>query len=128
MYFAYSQHFTQLLGLSIFQMERTLAILMIIIFFLFSSANFYFQMSKTVYDISLWNFIYDIGHPKFVRSEPWLTELFSVTELSPLTPKTLFPLLLLNRKRYRSKTFCLLLRVLCRNFVTFKSKGSDHIL
>ena len=132
MSFASSQHITQLLGLSIFQMERTLAILMIIIFFFFFysffSANFQIQMPEKVYDILLWNFIYDIGHPKSVRSEPWLTEAFSLMELPPLTMKTLCALLLLNHKRYRSKTFCKLLRVWYRSFVTFQSKGSDHFL
>ena len=76
MSFAYSQHFTQLLGLSIFQMERTLAILMIIIIIIIIilfPPTFRFQMPEKVYDISLWNLIYDIGHPKSVRSEPWLT-------------------------------------------------------
>ena len=51
MYFAYSQHFTQLLGLSIFQMERTLAILMIIIIIIIIiiilfSANFSLSDAK----------------------------------------------------------------------------------
>ena len=95
-----------------------------IIIIIIISAN----LPEKVYDISLWNFIYDIGHPKSVRSEPCSSEPFSVTELFPLTPKTLRALLLLNRKRYRSKTFCKLLRVFGRNFVTFRSKGSDHFL
>ena len=129
-----------------FHMERPLAILMIIrsfhfpnrkpiaiiiiiiIIFLFSSSNFSFQMSEKVYDISLWNFIYDISHPKLVRSEIELTEPFSLTELSPTTQKTLCVLLLMNRKRYRSKTFCKMLGVWYRNFVTFWSKESDHFL
>ena len=57
---------------------------MIIIYFFFFLFFFFRQLSafklpEKVYDISLWNFIYDIGHPKSVRSEPWLTEPFSVT-------------------------------------------------
>ena len=129
--------FLWLLGLSISRWKDLLLflwLLLLLLFFfffffiLFSSATFRIQTMKWVYDISFWNFIYDIGHPKSIRSEVWLTEPFSVTELSPLTPKTLCALLLLNRKRYRSKTFCKLLRVLCRNFVTFRLNGSDHFL
>ena len=132
MSFAYSQHFTQLLGLSISKWKELLPflwlLLLLLLLFFFFPPTFRFQMPEKVYDISLWNFIYDIGLPKSVRYEPCLSEPFSLTELSPRELKILWPLLLRNRKRYRNKVGTKLFVGPLRNFVTFRSKGSDDYL
>ena len=99
------------------------------LFFLFFFRHF-FEMSWyqhfATYRNDLWYMISQVQ--KLLNFDNIKTEPFSLTELSPRELKILWPLLLRNRKRYRNKIGTKLFVGPLRNFVTFRSKGSDDYL
>ena len=105
-------------------------LLFFLFLFLFFFFRHFFDMSWpqhfATYQNDSWYMISQ--EQKLLNFDNIKTEPFSLMELSPRALKILWPLLLRNRKRYRNKVGTKLFVGSMRNFVTFRSKGSDDYL